>query len=187
MNNCALPWSRTKSFGVKVVRVSEAAAVYKLETPETARDYWQKVIARKRWFDESKEHLVVILLSTRYKVEGHSLVSIGTMNESIAHPREIFRAAIAGGAFAIVLMHNHPSGDPAPSVSDLCLTRRLEQCADLLQIRLLDHVVVGKGESYWSFKENPAGMKTPGRKTSNRAESTRRLKKALRDQSRCAS
>ncbi|MFZ3377046.1 MAG: JAB domain-containing protein [Chthoniobacterales bacterium] len=69
---------------------------------------------------------------------------MGSLNESIAHPREIFRAAIATGAHAMVLLHNHPSGYPQPSAADRCLTQRLRDAADLLQIKLLDHIIVGQ-------------------------------------------
>jgi DNA repair protein RadC len=155
--NCQLPWNGTKSYAVKVVRVAEEASpARKLASPQSAALYWRRVVAKKQWFDAEKEHLVVLILSTRYVVHGHSLVSIGSLNESIAHPREIFRAAVAGGACAIVLMHNHPSGDPRPSASDRALTDRLEKCGELLQIPLLDHVIVGHGREYWSFKEHPA-------------------------------
>ncbi|HEX7517777.1 MAG TPA: JAB domain-containing protein [Chthoniobacterales bacterium] len=150
--NCELPWSTTKSYAVKVVRVSEATPSRKLDSPQSALTYWRRVIARVSWFDAEKEHLVVLILSTRYNVQGHSLVSIGCMNESIAHPREIFRAAVAGGAYKIIVMHNHPSGDPTPSLDDYRLTRRLEKCGELLQIPLLDFIIVGKGKRCWSSK-----------------------------------
>ena len=162
--NCQLPWNATKSYSVKVVRVEEAGAIVKLNTPQAAVTYWRRTIANKRWFDGDKEHLVVLLLSARYSVQGHSLVSIGSMNESIAHQREIFRAAVAGGAYAIVVMHNHPSGDPAPSGSDHSLTRRLEESGALLQIKMLDHVIVGKGRRYWSFIEYEKFLETRRRR-----------------------
>jgi hypothetical protein len=147
-------WSDRKSYGVKVSRVAAATAAPKIDTPEKAVAYWRAVIPRQRWFDAEKEHMFVLLLSTRYNVRGYSLVSIGSMNASIAHPREIFRAAVAGGAYAIILMHNHPSGDPSPSESDRMVTQKIEKCGDILEIKLLDHVIVGDGK-YWSFKENP--------------------------------
>ena len=86
------------SFHVKVVRVGQPADSPKLDAPELALNYWNSIIARQEWYDEAKEHLVVLLLSTKYHVSGYSLVSIGTMNESIAHPRECFRAARLPGA-----------------------------------------------------------------------------------------
>lgn len=151
--NCRPSWiDNAKSYAIKVVRVSGPSPSEKLKTPENAAAYWRSTIARKRWFDENKEHLVVLLLSTRYNVLGFSLVAIGSMNECVAHPREIFRAAVAGGAYAIIVVHNHPSGDPSPSSHDLSLTRRLKESAEILQIRLLDHVIIGKSD-YFSFEE----------------------------------
>ena len=84
-------------------------------------------------------------------------VSHGSLNESVAHPREIFRPAITHAAYALILVHNHPSGDPTPSDADLRLTRRLNEAAELLQIRFLDHVIIGSPDNgrrpYFSFRE----------------------------------
>ena len=84
-------------------------------------------------------------------------VSLGSVNESIAHPRDVFRPALIYSAYAVVVVHNHPSGDPSPSQADHGLTRRLREAAELLQIKLLDHVIIGApGEGrlpYFSFKE----------------------------------
>lgn len=133
-----------KSFMVKVVRAGEPQLSMRVDTPQLARRYWRDVITRQPWFDDLKEHIIVLLLSTRYAVEDYYLVSIGSLNESIAHPREIFRAAIASGSFAIIVMHNHPSGDPSPSNSDSHLTKRIRDAAEILQINLLDHVIIGR-------------------------------------------
>jgi DNA repair protein RadC len=106
--------------------------------------------------DSMREAMVVLLLDTRYNLSAFSLVSLGTVNESLAHPREIFRPAIVAGSYAVIVMHNHPSGDPSPSQADHSLTRRLAEAAELLQIKLLDHVVIGdktNGQGYFSFKE----------------------------------
>jgi DNA repair protein RadC len=84
-------------------------------------------------------------------------VSLGSVNESIAHPRDVFRPAIIHSAYAVIVAHNHPSGDPSPSQADHSLTRRLREVAELLQIKLLDHVIIGapaEGRApYFSFKE----------------------------------
>lgn len=129
----------------------------KLDSPELAYEFWRSTIAESPWFDESKEQLIVMLLNTRYSFISYSLVSMGTLNESVAHPREIFRPAIVAGAYAIVLMHNHPSGDPSPSQPDHSLTRRLKEVGELLQIQLLDHVIAGDyghgHQPYFSFRE----------------------------------
>lgn len=147
-----------QSFSVKVLRVGQPADSPKLDSPELALGYWNSIITHQEWYDENKEHLVALLLNTRYNIVGYSLVSIGSVNESIAHPREVFRAAIASGAYAFILMHNHPSGDSSPSQSDHSLTRRLMEGAELLQIKFLDHVIAGTNatvgsKAYFSFKE----------------------------------
>jgi DNA repair protein RadC len=81
---------------------------------------------------------------------GHD--NVGTLNESLVHPREVFRAAVAMKAYAVVLLHSHPSGDPNPSEADNRITRRLVEASKVLQITLLDHLVVGD-EKWFSFKE----------------------------------
>jgi DNA repair protein RadC len=104
-----------------------------------------------------KESLRVILLDTRYHLLWAEEVSLGSVNESIAHPRDVFRPAIIASAYAVIVAHNHPSGDPSPSQSDHSLTRRLAEAAELLQIKLLDHVIIGAPaegrQAYFSFKE----------------------------------
>lgn len=103
------------------------------------------------------ESLRVLLLDTRHCLLEEREISRGSLNESIAHPREIFRPAIAKGAYAIAVAHNHPSGDPQPSEADRRLTRRLAEAGTLLQIPLVDHVIIGskRGENapYFSFRE----------------------------------
>jgi len=104
-----------------------------------------------------KESLRVILLNTKYHLICVEEVSLGSLNESIAGPREIFRPALVHSAFAVIVVHNHPSGDPAPSRSDQQLTTRLSGAAELLQIRLLDHIILGSGDNgrqpWFSFRE----------------------------------
>src|SRR5438874_13575314 len=103
------------------------------------------------------ESLRVVLLDTRYRLLRVESVSLGSMNESIAHPREIFRPAITYSAYAVIVVHNHPSGDASPSQTDHSLTRRLAEAAALLQIKLLDHIIIGApsegNPGYFSFKE----------------------------------
>ncbi|MFL6583325.1 MAG: DNA repair protein RadC [Chthoniobacterales bacterium] len=103
------------------------------------------------------ESLRILLLDTRYRLIKVEEVSRGSVNESIAHPREIFRPALLASAYAVIVVHNHPSGDPSPSQSDHSLTRRLAEAAELLQIKLLDHIIIGAPAKdrppYFSFKE----------------------------------
>jgi DNA repair protein RadC len=95
---------------------------------------------------ERREHFVVLLLNARHEVQGRETVSIGSLNASIVHPREVFRPAILQAAASLVLVHNHPSGDPEPSEEDLGITRRLVEVGELVGIGVLDHVIVaGRG------------------------------------------
>jgi DNA repair protein RadC len=94
------------------------------------------------------EQFGVVLLDTKHRVLRTTLLSVGTLDASIVHPREVFRAAAAAGAAALVLFHNHPSGDPTPSEDDVALTRRLVRAGDLMGIAVLDHVIVAENRFY---------------------------------------
>jgi len=103
------------------------------------------------------ESVRVICLNTKHKVLAVEEVTRGTLNESLFHPREAFRPALARQAHAIILVHNHPSGNPQPSDADLLVTRRLKQAGELLQIEVLDHVILGAPragdeKNFFSFK-----------------------------------
>jgi DNA repair protein RadC len=100
----------------------------------------------------NREHFVGFYLNSRNQVLRREIISIGSLNASIVHPREVFLPAVALSAASVVLCHNHPSGDPTPSEEDLAITRRLLEASRILGIDLLDHVVVAR-ESYASFKE----------------------------------
>lgn len=93
---------------------------------------------------QSKEHFHALYLDTRRHLIASETVSVGTLDTSLVHPREVFRPAIAHRASAVLVAHNHPSGDPEPSAEDLALTRRLDQAARLLGLVLLDHLVVAR-------------------------------------------
>lgn len=99
-----------------------------------------------------KEHFVLLFLDTKNKVIGRETVSIGTINQGLVHPREVFKAAIRRGAVSIIGAHNHPSGDSTPSPQDIELTKRLVEAGELLGIQLLDHIIIGS-DSNTSLKE----------------------------------
>ena len=113
------------------------------ETPNHAAEYWRMHIATHHYFDPERECFVVLFLNTRKRVKGHQLVTIGLMDTLLVHPREVFRTAIVSCASAIVLMHNHPSGDPTPSEADIKVTRDLIRAGQLLKIEVIDHIVMG--------------------------------------------
>lgn len=100
----------------------------------------------------SEEHFKVILLNTKNVIIDIELISIGTINTSLVHVREVFKNAIKKNANTIILTHNHPSGDSKPSDQDKSLTKRLVEAGDLLGIKVLDHVIIGK-DNYFSFME----------------------------------
>lgn len=113
------------------------------ETPAQAADYWRTHIATAPHFDPERECFVVLLLNTRRKIRGHHFVSHGTLDTILVHPREVFRVAIVAAAAVIVLMHNHPSGDPTPSEADIKVTRDLIRAGQVLKMEVIDHVVMG--------------------------------------------
>jgi len=94
-----------------------------------------------------REHFFVVLLDTKHRKIKDVCVSVGTLDAAIVHPREVFRPAVAESAAAVILVHNHPSGDPTPSTEDRAVTRRIAATGDLLGVELLDHVIVGRNGS----------------------------------------
>ena len=102
--------------------------------------------------DKAKEHFKLILLNARNKIIGISTVSVGSLNASIVHPREVFKDAIMHNAYSVVLAHNHPSGDSEPSEDDLMITKRLVDAGKILDIKVTDHIIITKN-GYFSFKE----------------------------------
>jgi DNA repair protein RadC len=99
--------------------------------------------------DDDKEHFWAIFLNTQNHYLMHTLVSTGTLSASLVHPREVLGPAVREGAASIILVHNHPSGDPTPSKEDLRLTRQLMDGARLLDLEIHDHVIIGNGSERW--------------------------------------
>jgi len=124
---------------VAVDRLPVRRAVRPVRGPEDVYDACTGLAKRR------VEQFAVLLLNARHEIQRRSTISTGSLNASIVHPREVFRPAIIGSAAAIILVHNHPSGDPEPSEEDLAITRRLAQVGELHGINVLDHVIVAKG------------------------------------------
>lgn len=118
-----------------------------LSSPKTVARYFKNLVQ-----GEDRELFCVLLLDVKNRPIRKAIVSIGTKQETIIHPREVFRSAIRSGASSILLLHNHPSGDPSPSPEDIRVTKRLVMAGKILNIPVLDHVVVAD-QSYVSFKE----------------------------------
>jgi DNA repair protein RadC len=114
--------------------------------------------------NDAREHFLVLMLDARHKAIAYQVVSVGTANASLVHPREVFQAAVAAGAVAVIVAHNHPSGDPSPSREDREVTERLLRAGEVLGIRLLDSVVVSDS-GYVSIREEESEAFEGGRKT----------------------
>jgi DNA repair protein RadC len=140
-------------FGIKLFQaISERYAKGKIpakilmDSPRVVASYLQRKIGR-----EKKEHFVILYLNTRNNLIVNN-VSIGTLNASLVHPREVFKGAIHAHAAQVIIAHNHPSGNTEPSEDDLTLTKRLVEAGKILGIKIIDHVII-TNSAYFSFKE----------------------------------
>ena len=131
----------------KRFRSFQSGDQYKITQP---RDAAELLMENMRYLKQ--EHLKVILLNTKNIVISVKDVSIGSLNSSIVHPREVFCEAIKRSSASIIISHNHPSGDATPSSEDISLTQRIRECGKLLGVELLDHIIIGNGY-YVSLKE----------------------------------
>ena len=108
---------------------------------------------RERLASERREHFYAVLLDNKHRKIRDVAVSQGSLTASIVHPRDVFAPVVREAAAAVIFVHNHPSGDPTPSKEDIEITRRLREVGDLMGVRVLDHVVIGKGR-YVSFVDD---------------------------------
>ena len=130
------------------VRVSrEKVDTVKISSPDDAA-----MLMMEELRHEQKEHFKILLLDTKNNVKKVVEISVGSLNSSIVHPREVFKEAVINSCSSIILVHNHPSGEPKPSHEDITLTSRLDECGKIMGIRVLDHIIIGDG-IYFSFKE----------------------------------
>ncbi|MCL4492823.1 MAG: DNA repair protein RadC [Nitrospirae bacterium] len=133
----------------KVILVREASSNNDLivsspkQTEEVLYEYFKCL---------DREHFIVLMLDTKNKVIGINTVSVGTLNNSLIHPREVFKPAILSNAASIIVAHNHPSGDPSPSLDDKNITVKIRQAGDIIGIGVSDHIIVGENR-YFSFVE----------------------------------
>ena len=152
----------TRLHGIGTARAAQLLAAVELgrrtiapETRERVQMTSPRAVAEylmPRYGHRAVEQFGVLLLDTKRRVVRSTVLSVGTLDASIVHPREIFREAVAGGAAAIVVFHNHPSGDPEPSREDTRLTERLVAAGMLMGIDVLDHVILGEAR-YFSYRE----------------------------------
>lgn len=137
----------------KLKMVKEKSGVYEvsntISNPQNAYNIMTKIVKIQ---EECEEVLYVITLNVKNNVTGLFEVSRGSLNSSIVHPREVLKRAILNNAAAIVLCHNHPSGNPEPSREDIAITSRVKECGNIIGIDLLDHIIIGD-ENYVSLKD----------------------------------
>lgn len=107
-------------------------------SPDTVAEYFYN-----HYKHTSNEEFVILLLDSKNKLIAMETISVGTINQTLVHPREVFRRAIKRSANAVILVHNHPSGDPTPSHEDVLISKRLKEVGDLVGIKVLDHIIVG--------------------------------------------
>ena len=134
--------------------IKESSKVYevasKISSPSDAKDYIEQVF---KLSSQAEEVLVLLVLDIKNNVTGAFEVSRGSLNASIVHPREVFKRALLLNGASIMVAHNHPSGDPTPSIEDIEITRRLVEGGDILGIPVLDHLIIGDNGRYRSFRE----------------------------------
>lgn len=144
-----MPAKRVNVVSVRLVR--DATVLYaprSLSSPAQAADFFRQFVG-----DSDREQFAVACVNAKNEVNSIEIVSTGTLSSALVHPRETFKAAILSNAHAVILCHNHPSGDPSPSREDREITRRLVEAGKLLGIEVLDHVIIGDQQRYVSFRE----------------------------------
>lgn len=132
---------RIPVYKVQLVRESSLSVQQKeINSPDIAYEIFEKYMVGL-----DREHFVVMMLDTKHKVIGIHTVSIGSLNSSIVHPREVFKPAILSNANSVILAHNHPSGNTSPSPEDIAVTKNLVHAGEVLKIEVLDHIIIGDG------------------------------------------
>ena len=124
----------------------------KIGSPEKAGQIIKAILESFDEYEQEKEHFWVLGLNTKNMIQYVDLVSIGTVSESLVHPREVFRYAILKNCSGIIIAHNHPSGSVVESKEDITITNRLVEASKIIGIKILDHIIVG--DSIKSFKEH---------------------------------
>ena len=148
--------------GIGPAKATQLKAVFELSKRlEDYPDTQRKVVIKKpedvlsqvksRLKGKKREYFLILLLDTRNQLIGMNTVSMGSLDSSIVHPREVFKEAISSSAASVILVHNHPSGDPQPSKEDIELTKRLAKAGEIMGIDVLDHIIVGS-KNYLSLK-----------------------------------
>ncbi|MBH6948099.1 DNA repair protein RadC [Clostridioides difficile] len=150
MDKKKIPAKRVDIVSLKLVK--ESSVLY--ETRKISNPYDAYRLVKNFLVDSYREKFVVVCLDTKNQPVSIEIVSIGTVNSAMVHPREVFKVAVLSNASKIICFHNHPSGNTNFSKEDEVITKRLQKCGEILGIELVDHIVVGDDDKYFSFKEN---------------------------------
>lgn len=105
---------------------------------------FQAILNAESEMDQEKEHFWALFLDTKSNIKRVELITLGLLDQTVVHPREVFRPAIGIAAKSVIIAHNHPSGDPTPSDKDILITKRIVECGKILDIQVLDHIIIGK-------------------------------------------
>ena len=135
---------------VSIKMIKEASFLYQTRTISSPKDAYEMIKEQLEGLD--REQFIIACLNTKNEPTNITVVSVGSLNKAIVHPREVFKTAILSNAASVMAFHNHPSGDTTPSDQDIQLTHRLVEAGELLGIKLLDHLIIGDG-SFTSLKE----------------------------------
>jgi|SRR3989344_2625745 len=146
----------SKIKGIGIAKASKLIAAFELSKRVNAGRICEKVVNSsadiakyymEKMKDLKKEHLIAVFLDSKNKIIKDEVISIGTLDSSLVHPREVFKEAIKNSASAIILVHNHPSGDCEASLEDKRITEIMKESGELLHIRFLDHIIIGGGNA----------------------------------------
>ncbi len=144
---------KAKAMQIKAVfEINKRIQIHKTEKKQikSAKDVFDYCLPRMKNLD--REKFMILYLDTKNRVIKDETISVGTLNSTIVHPREVFKNAIKDSINSIIIVHNHPSGDPAPSLDDDTISERFFKTGEIIGIKVLDHVIIGK-ENYYSYKD----------------------------------
>ena len=149
--------------GIGLAKASKLIVAFELSKGVNSGKICEKVVKNpsdianyyiEKLKDFKKEYFIAVFLDSKNKIIKDEVISIGTLNSSLVHPREVFKPAVLANAAAIIVAHNHPSGDCTPSGEDIAMTKRLKEASEIMGIPLLDHLVVSGDGCYYSFAEH---------------------------------
>src|SRR3989338_4606467 len=146
--------------GIKALKLLSFVELSKRYNKLINGGYKQKITSAEDVFNrfkdrlgqEKQEHFIVLYLDSKHQILKEETISIGTLDASLVHPREVFKRAIQESAYGIILVHNHPSGDPSPSQQDIEVTNVLKDAAKVLGVKFIDHIIISSNK-YYSFRE----------------------------------